>query len=401
MKLLEALDRMHDEQQLVRDSVSITRETAIQEAQGAKGYRRLRESGQPKGEYLRALTEVAKLITGVRKGITPDWKLKEAMTTSDFPLLLGDLMYKQLLGNYAPYPVTYPAYSAAFDLKDFKNLNLLTIDGGSSVLEKVKEEGPYPEITFTEARYQLAVVKYGRRYGLSFELFVNDDLNSMDSRPMQMAIGARRLEEKTVTQQFVAATGPHASFYTVGNANIVTGNPALSIPALQTAMTILSKQVDSDGEPIMIDMFTLVVGPALSITAQNMLNGLQIRLHEAGGATNTELIALNWMKAKFELKVNPYLPIVCTASGIKDTQWYLFANPSNGQRPALAHGFLRGHRNPQMYMKDSDQILIGGGPSGIMEGNFGNDGIDYKIRHFFGAIRVDPKMTVASEGDGT
>lgn len=401
MKLLEALDVMQSEADLARNSVTISREGAVQES-GAmdRGYKRFRQGTQPRGEYLRALTAVAGLVEGVKSGTISAWKLQEAMTTSDFPLLFGDLLYRQLLGFYAPFPVSYPAYSSPFDLKDFRPLNLLTIDGGSAVLDEVPEEAPYPEVSFTEGRYQLQVRKYGRRYGLSFEMIVNDDLNAFASRPAQMAIGARRMEEKLVTQAFVDASGPHASFYTSGNKNIVPSNPVLGVIGLQAAMTKLAAQVDSDGEPIVIDMYTLVVPPALEITAQNMLNGLQLRVKENGGSTNQELITLNWMQAKFQLKVNPYIPIVASSAN-GNTSWFLFANPSSGARPALAHGFLRGRRTPQMYMKDPDQILIGGGTSDVMEGNFDNDGIDYKIRHFFGVTRVDPKMTVASNGSGS
>lgn len=401
MKLLEALDHMTTEADVVRNSVTVSREKALSEGYGgAQGYLRYNAARKPSGDYLRALKECARLITGVKSGIISSWKLQEAMTTSDFPLLLGDLQYKQLLGFYTPYRSVYESISKGFNLKDFKPLNLYTIDGGSSTLDVVTEEAPYPEISFTEGRYQLTIKKYGRRYGLSFELIVNDDLDAMASRPAQMAIGARRTEERLMTGLYVDANGPHASFYTSGNKNIVTANPVLSIPGLQTAMTVLASQVDADGEPILIEGYTLVVPPALEVTANNILNGLQLRLHEAGGSTNTELITTNWMTQRLKLVVNPYIPIIGSGSN-KNRMWFIFANPATGSRPALAHGFLRGRSAPQLYIKNPDQMLIGGGTADVMEGNFDNDGVDYKLRHFFGGIRVDPKMTVASSGAGS
>ncbi len=43
-------------------------------------------------------------------------------------------------------------------------------------------------------------------------------------------------------------------------------------------------------------------------------------------------------------------------------------------------------------------MMLGGGASSPLEGNFDNDDINYKIRHIFGAAQVDPKMAIASFG---
>jgi len=60
---------------------------------------------------IRRVAECAKLMADVYSGRRPMWHLREAMTVSDFPNLFGDLLYRQLLGNYNPYPVTYPRWA--------------------------------------------------------------------------------------------------------------------------------------------------------------------------------------------------------------------------------------------------------------------------------------------------
>src|SRR6266550_822335 len=162
-----------------------------------KGDRSVRRSG---AKWEAMVAECAELIRDVHRGRRPAWHLKEALTTSDFPLLFGDLLYRQMLGNYMPFPVSYPSWVRITEVNDFRKINLYTIDGGTAALTAIiKEQGPYPEVTFVEGRYQLQVAKYGRRYGISWEMVVNDDQNAFAQRPLMMAQGARRGEEYLAT----------------------------------------------------------------------------------------------------------------------------------------------------------------------------------------------------------
>lgn len=327
------------------------------------------------------------------------YRLREAMTTSDFPYLFGDVLDRMLLGTYMETPAVYRNYCKISSVPDFRTVKRFTVDGAESVLGEVQQQEEYPASKLTEGKYEFSVKKYGRVMPFAWETIVNDDLGSFRDIPARFGRAARRTEQKFATQLYCDASGPHASFYTGGNSNIVTSNPALSINALQTAMTVLSKQKDADGEPIAIDMIHLVVPPALEVTAQNILNAMQLELNEAGGSTNTKLIAVNWMKNRFRLHVDYYIPIVAsTANG--DTSWWLFASPAAG-RPALEIGFLRGHESPRIFIKSPNAMAVGGGQADAMGGDFDTDSIQYKVRHVLGGTREDPKMTVASNGSGS
>jgi len=337
------------------------------------------------------------MMSEIREGSRPDWHMKEAMSTSDFPLLFGDVLYRQLLGNYIPYPITYPSYFRIIDVKDFRTLNLYAIDGGQGLLDQVKEYAPYPETSFVETPYSVSVKKYGRRYGISFEMGIQDDLGAFNDRPLLMALGARRSEEWLATTMLVDSNGPHATFFSAANKNLATG--PLTIDNLQKAFTMLKKQVDRDGHPIVVETVTLVTTPGNEIIALNILNALQIRVNDGvgGGSSSQFLYAENWMKNKVQLVINPYIGYVATNSTTEP--WFLVASPNDtSQRPAFMFAFLRGRRQPQLWVKDPDAILLGGGDSSPLEGSFDNDAIDYKLRHIFGAAQGDPKFAVASAG---
>lgn len=357
-------------------------------------------TGRNGPQYLRKLNEAAKLVADVYQGKKGMHYLREAMTTSDFPYLFGDILDRQVLAAYREYPTTWQNYIKRGRVRDFRTVKRFSVYGADQVLGSVigqKGEYPYEEIN-ENAPYSYAVAKYGRKIRFAWETMINDDLDALKDQPERLGRAARRSEEKFATQLFVDASGPHASFYTVGNKNIVTGNPALSVAGLQTAMEILSQQTDENGEPIVIDTVELVYAPTLEVTVQNILNAITIEATEKGGTSARKLTIQNWMKTTFRPNKNPYIPIVAsTANG--NTSWFLFANPDNG-RPAAELGFLIGHEEPEVFMKTPNQTRVGGGAD-AMDGDFETDAIEHKVRHVFGGTRMDPKMTVGSNGSGS
>ena len=360
----------------------------------------------PTPQYLARLAEAAEFVErcyGKRNGAQ---RLREAMTTADFPLLFGDILDRQLLGGYQESPVSWPAYCRRAQVPDFRTVKRFAVDGGEGVLTAVAEQTDYPPVELSEATsYSYAVSKRGRVLKFSWEAIIDDDLGAFSETPARLGRAARRSEEKFVTQQFVDSSGPHASLYTAGNANIInttngaaSPNPALSIAGLQDALTVLGNLKDADSEPIIVTSAVLVVCPALEVTGRNLLKAGQIWTRTSGGGTTAqELLVENWMQGFMTLAVNPYIPIVATTNG--NTSWFVFASPSVG-RPALELGFLRGHEAPEIFIKESNQRRIGGAINPL-DGDFDSDSVEYKVRHCFGGARGDGKATVASNGSGS
>jgi hypothetical protein len=380
---------------------------------GNEGIRLGRRQENP--EYQRRLAEAARFVADVYTGRRTVARLQEAMTTSDFPLLFGDILDRQLLGAYAETPSTIGAFITMKTVRDFRPSRMFTIDGAESTLSPVGQREEYPMAALTEGRYQFTVSKYGRVVPFSWETMINDDLDALKDIPERLGRASRRSEEKFGVGLFVTSAGPDSTFFSAANNNIliaaesggVLDNPPLSIAALQEAMILLSKARDSEGEPIVLDMVTLVVPPALEIVAQNILNAIQLELNTNGGnltglansgGLEQRLIVQNWMRNRLRLVVNHYLPVIDTTTG--NTAWYLFASPGTS-RPALVMAKLRGHENPEMFMKSPNAVRIGGGDVSPMDGDFDTDSIEYKVRHVFGGTQIDPKGAIASTGTGS
>lgn len=363
-------------------------------------------------DYQRQLVEAAEFMADIYSGKRRFHQFQEAMTTSDFPLLFGDVLDRQLLSIYNESTPTYRNWCHIATVSDFRTVHRFAVDGSEATLAEVKQQAEYPESKLSDTQYAYAVKKYGRSTPFAWEAMQNDDLDALKDIPRRYGRAARRSEELFATQLLCDANGPHATFFTDAHKNVVdmangagSDDPPLSISALQDAMTVLSNQRDADGEPIIIDTVELVVPPALEVLAMNILNATELRINPGGAVgttltdTSQNLVTLNWMKNRMRLNVNHYIPRVVSSGNIANTCWFLIANPDT-TRPCFEVGFLRGHEQPEIFMKEPNSVRIGGS-SNPMDGDFDTDSIRYKIRHVFGGTQLDVKGAVASAGDGS
>lgn len=375
--------------------------------------------------------EAAKLYNRVLNGDRyATFLFQEALSTSDFPNLFGDILDRQVLAGYQEANYTWNMYCKRGTVRDFRVARRFRLDHGEGVLDGpiapsgdapgggsgtfgIEQLSEYPARKRTDGVYNTQVFKYGARMPFSWETMINDDLDVLKDTPALFGRAARRTEEKKVTELYVSSTGPNATFFSVANKNILSTavsslvsvtNAPLSITALQQAMVVMALQRDLDGEPISNAGAILVVPRALEVTAMNILNASQVWMNDQGGTVDgsgnslQRLLADNWARKVVKLAVNVYLDVVDTTHG--NTAWYLIADPNSG-RPALEMDFLRGHEQPELFMKSPNAVRVGGGAVDPMEGDFDTDSIDYKVRYCMGGTTLDPKRAVASNGSGS
>lgn len=369
-------------------------EASVQRLFNTADGRGLRSMRRNDPRYMRSLVEATQLYTDVLNGKRPMHTLEAAMSTSDFPLLFGDIIDRQLLGLYQSWPVTWPSIAKRATVSDFRTVKRFKVDGAESNLTLVPQGQEYPETSVSDADFSYAVAKYGRRLGFLWEAFVNDDLGALQDMPTRLATAARNTEERFATELFVDSTGPDATFFSSGHKNLGTA-AALSLTSLTTGMGALWAQTDTEGNPIFTGTVRLVVPPQLKVTANNIVHATQI-VNSPGATTGDQYMANNWVNSEVaDVVVNPWLPVVDTTHGT--TAWYLFADPGIG-RPAIEMGFLRGHDTPELFMKSPNSVRIGGGVVGAEDGSFETDGVDYKVRHVLGGTLMEYRAAYANAG---
>lgn len=342
---------------------------------------------------------VMQILDGNYPGIL---RLNEAeMTVSDFPLLTGDILDRMMIARFNAFPSDWRMFTKISQgLRDFRQVRRIASDGLNGVWDSIPDGGEHKHGALSETDYPYTPKLYGRGAKVSFQMVMNDDLGAFDEIPGRLGEGGARTIAKFVTQLWIDTNGPHASFFTGGNSNIITGNPALSIAALGTAFSQLAgftETVNGNSEPIMVDSAVLAVCPALRVTANNIINQITVDVNESGGSSNQRVRVNNWLVDNLVVAVDPYIPIVAaTANG--STTWGLFTSPASS-RPALEVGQVAGIGEPVLLQKASDAMRIGGGVDQSL-GSFSTLSQEYKGIMAFGGATQSPKGAVASNGSG-
>jgi len=344
---------------------------------------------------LEKITEANDLIfAGIYKGRhlqshQREYLLREALTTDSFPYLFGDVLDRQVLATYMASPPVWQAFTKVSTVRDFKDAYRFAISGGDEELAAVGEKGEYLASTRTEARYTLAVAKYGRQFDISWEAMINDDLNALKDTPARFAKAAMRTEHRIASALYV-----HNVVLATGARGNLSVNP-LTIANLETALEWYGALTDVGGNPIAVRPRFLVVPPALELTARAILTSAS-KMGLAGattiaGAPDVWVPTTN-VVANYGLTmiVDPYITILDAAAGFPLSSvggWYLFSDP--GELAVLECAHLQGHERPEICMKASDKVNIGGGAIGPMAGDFATDNVFYRVRDVFGGTTLD------------
>jgi hypothetical protein len=358
-------------------------------------------------KYLQRLEETINFLDLAYKGAIPTHRLQEVLSTSDFPILFGDVVDRTLLNGYAELPTSWQMFSRRGTVRDFRAAKRIALDGlekpFSAAFEKPELQNVKYDNDLSEAQYTVQVKVYEKGFAFNWRMMIDEDLDFMRTFPTRMARGARRTEERFVTSLLMDSSGPDATFFSNANKNLInttngaaSNNPALSVQGLRDAFAVINRQVDSGGDPIYIDGAILAVPPALEITARELLRAMSINFNP-GVTSGIGYNTANWLGDKLKLVVLPYAPIINTTSG--HTAWYMFADP-NANRPAVEVSFLRGYEQPMMLQKAPNTQRMGGGVDPTL-GDFEDMSLHYKGLHIMGGSLIDPKAAVASTGAGS
>ena len=322
-----------------------------------------------------------------------DYLLREALTTSDFPLMFGDVLDRQLIAAYKAVEPAWKPFTKMSTVKDFRTAYRFRTSGGDQHLDRVGEKGEYLASDRDEHRFPISVLKYGRQFDISWEAMINDDLGALRDTPERFAKAAMRTEHRIMSTLYASDVGAHAegpagNLYALGiNCNIAaSADCPLTIANLEHGVQTMNQFTDIGGEPILATPKYLVVCPALEFTARQILTSATKVWSDNAAGPAAYPTANVISTIGLQLIVDKYLPIV-NAGNDQDTQWYLFSDPADVAALEAAH--LTGHENPEIAMKNSDKVTVGGGPISPFAGDFATDNVFYRVREVFGGAKRD------------
>ncbi len=314
----------------------------------------------------------AKLTSPIAlRKMNSDGTLSEAMSTTDFPYVLENIMTKRLLKEYARPELNYWRNLVNIvPLKDLKQQSRLRM-GGFGNLPSIEERGDYTDLqNLSEERVQYTPTKYGGTAQVTLEMLINDDLQALRNIAPKLgrAAGNTILEfvESFIVDNGVVYDGTALIDTTHGN----KGAGALTQDTLFTAwnaMMVQTETVTTTGagtttKRLHIKPKFLLVPPKLASVAYEITT-------RASGESN--------MVATFQqmLGLQPFL----LRSWTDDKYWYLVADPS--AYDTIEIGFLAGRDQPSLFLQNSET-------EGEM---FARDALTWKIRWWYGGAVTNYK----------
>lgn len=354
-----------------------------------------------------ALTKFVELLTnkaGYRRSIHMAL-LKEAETTSDFPLMFGTVLERTLLAKYQIAKPDWRAYCGVGTQNDFRAANAFGVFGLQGNLAVVKERGEYKADKLQEGKFAIQLQKFGKRFPISWEAMINDDLGAFSDVAKRLANAALRTEFYQATKLFVSSTGPNATLFQTSGTHPIDGTSFTNIGVLPltgdnlaATITAMKQQKDADGEPIIINRFHCVVPVALEYKLLQVLSQNLLIASALGSVSSAETRTSENVIAKYPITAhtNPYLDIIDTEDPA--TTWYLFADPAQDGL-AMKMNFLHGRENPEIVQKMSDKISLGGAAISPLEGDFESDSAQWRVRHILGGTQLDPRFCFAQQAE--
>jgi hypothetical protein len=357
--------------------------------------------------------EAAKLLEGALRGDRMDkLKLQEGIATSDLPELLVPTLNKILLDEYAATPRVWDQFATRLVVDDFRPVTFQALrydDAGEDNQGDTFREGSLPTVGeydeyptagwFNVTEQTMRVKKAGQRIRFSWESIVNDgQIGLLERLPLEMAQKAAGKEDEEVTKQLVSASGLNTTNFKSANQNLISGNPALTLEALENAIDAANKQTFNGKLITPITQFALVVPRGLEMTARKILAVQEVRTQNGTGSGSTVTISSNPIGSRVTIVVNDWLTKINSGSA---NYWFLIPVPGQSLNPALALGFLRGYETPELRIKSNGGIYLGGGEVPAREGSFDNDDWEMRIRHIATGGFIVPAGTLASTGAGS
>lgn len=323
---------------------------------------------------------------GSSSAIPVTMQLREAITTSDFPVSFGDALFRRLQKEYREDPRNdwRRIISSMENLTDLTNkFNFIRI-GGLGVLPDVPQNAPYQEFTDpTEVNEQLTPSKKGALFKMTWEDVLADRVGVIRRVPSMLGRSAVRTIHELVWDEIdtnpLMADG--IALIDAAHNNLVATNPALSYAAVTDAITLLRNQTEQDsGKLLGLSPAFLLVGPEKENEAIEITDST-VKVNTAEDATTVSFIN------RIGVKTFATLGLGRVVSPTTKFRWYVAAAPRDAE--SIAIGFLGGRDRPDIFVQSPVDTPTAGA-------SFDSDALTFKVRLGLGAKVLDHRWIVGS-----
>jgi len=285
-----------------------------------------------------SLHDIVRQVTQY-SGMDRNEMIKRAMSTSDFPVLLGNVANRVLSGAYDEAEGTFDMWTSATELPDFKTRTEVSRGRLAGRLGKLTEYGETTRKEAKENAESWRLYSYGDSIKLSREMIINDDLGAFTDLIADFAAMAKRtanglvydlLQRKGEFANYTMADGK--AIFDASHNNYDSTGAALGTSSLSSARTKMRRQKDAAGVALNINPAFLLASPENETIAYQLLNSEADVDASQSGVANP-----------FRRSLTPIIDAELDAS-----PWYLAAN-----RRTIKVGYLAGTgRKPLVEEKE-------------------------------------------------
>jgi hypothetical protein len=280
-------------------------------------------------------------------------------TTSDFPVLLENVLHKMVLVSFTNTPDTWSKFCKIGQVSDFREwLRLRT--GSIGDIDEVTEAGKYTRKQIPDAKKEGVTAKRrGNIIGITPEVIINDDIGYISDLTTNLGRAAKRTIESKVYALLAANPTMKDGFalFSTDHGNLAGSNAAPTVDSLEAARVAMAKQKDLNGVEILDIRPNIWLGP--------LAKGGDARV-----VINSTYDPDTANKIQRENKVRNLVGEIIDTGRITGNEWYLFADPNVA--PVIEVVFLDGQSEPQLAMEEA----------------FDTGGVDYRVELPFGVGAV-------------
>lgn len=273
--------------------------------------------------------------------------------TTDFPLILGNAVNRELRAAYQAAPSGLRAAAKQSTVKDFRAKSKLML-GAAEALELVNETQEFRSGTISESAESYSAKTYGKIFGISRQILVNDDLGAFSDLNARMGAAAAEFEAGLLVAKLTSnpTMADSVAVFHANHGNLAA-SAAISVTSLGAARLAMRKQTGLSGVLINTTPKYLIVPPDLETTAEQVLTTINA----------TAVADANPFGGKLTLVVEPRLTSA--------SQWYISADPASVD--GLEYSYLEGAPGPQIETRAGFEV----------------DGMQIKVRLDYGCGWID------------
>lgn len=293
--------------------------------------------------------------------------------TTDFPILLENVLNKSVQAAYAITPDTWSRFCRTGSVTDFRAHNRYRI-GSLGNFQTVNEHGEFKRVAIPDGeRSSITAGTKGLIVSITRQMVVNDDLQAFNDIGTLIGRAGRRSVEADVYAMLALNSGAGPTmpdtnpFFHTSRNNVIATGVVNSVSSWDAMRVLMARQLDVGANDFLDLRPAVWLGPVEQ-------GGLARTINDAQFDTETT--------NKFQVpnRVRGLVRDVVDTPRLSGTAYYLFADPT--EAPAFEVAFLDGQSTPFLDLQNGFTV----------------DGASFKGRLDYGVAPIDPRGAVRNPG---